>query len=165
MEYNQVHNITGLKSASDIKSNITDSLYPLKYLKLKDIKTALDVGTGAGFPGLLIAIQNPNIEYTLCEPMHKKSAFLRLCKVELDIKNITIETKRVEELNSTFDLITSRAVCNADKFLKITSNVTAKNTSILLYKGSNAKEELSNIKHTIHNNKNRNYVLIKNLKC
>lgn len=160
LEYNQIHNITGAKNSSIVMQNIEDSLYPMKYINIDSVNRALDVGTGAGFPGLVIAMKYPNVKYTLCEPILKKSAFLHMCKVELELDNVSIVSKRVEELSGIFDLITSRAVCKTKQFLDITNHVSDKDTKILLYKGSSVDEELVGIKHILHNHQNRNYIIL-----
>ena len=66
-EWNQIHNLTGAKNIAAIYDNIVDSLYPLTFIEVP--KTLLDVGTGAGFPGLVLAIALPQTEVLLAEPL------------------------------------------------------------------------------------------------
>ena len=66
-EWNQIHNLTGAKTIDAIYVNIVDSLYPLTFIEKP--KTLLDVGTGAGFPGLVLAIALPDTEVVLAEPL------------------------------------------------------------------------------------------------
>lgn len=64
LSYNKVHNITGAKDIEAIKANIEDSIYPIRYLP-HGIKNTIDVGSGAGFPGLILAMALPDIHFTL----------------------------------------------------------------------------------------------------
>ncbi|NOX16492.1 MAG: 16S rRNA (guanine(527)-N(7))-methyltransferase RsmG, partial [Epsilonproteobacteria bacterium] len=79
LNYNKIHNITGAKNKKQIEENIDDSIYPIRFFK-KDIKKAIDVGSGAGFPGLILAMYLPDVHFTLFEPIKKKSSFLHLAK-------------------------------------------------------------------------------------
>lgn len=118
-EWNQIHNLTGAKSIDAIYINIVDSLYPLSFIAQP--KTLLDVGTGAGFPGLVLAIALPNTEVILAEPLKKRVSFLKYACIDLEIFNIKVEAKRVEFIEHTpFELITSRAVTNTKLLLDLT---------------------------------------------
>jgi len=75
-EWNGIHNLTGARNREEIEKNIVDSLRPVGFVAQP--KTLLDVGTGAGFPGLMLAIAWPRTETVLCEPLNKRTAFLRL---------------------------------------------------------------------------------------
>ncbi len=159
LEYNKVHNISGVKSKEDILRYVEDSLYPKKFLRGR--KSILDIGSGAGFPGLVIAIAYPETKVTLLEPIKKKSAFLHLAKSKLKLKNVTILSKRVEECEPFFvDLIVSRAVSNARLLIELSKKFITTQTELLLYKGSSAEKELNNIKYDMIQNGNRKYVLV-----
>jgi len=165
LKYNRVHNITGAKDRQSVIANIEDSLYPIKFLPIEDIKTAIDIGTGAGFPGLILAMRLPNIHFTLFEPIAKKSSFLHLVKVSLSLKNVTISTKRVE-LADTFktDLISSRAVTNTDMLIKLCKEYITPKTILLFYKGERVVEEVTNLKnYKIHKKDRRNYLIVKDV--
>ena len=166
LKYNKVHNITGAKSRDIVMENIEDSLYPIKFLSTDDIKTAIDIGTGAGFPGLILAMELPHIEFTLFEPIAKKSSFLHLVKTTLGLKNVAVCTKRVEDAEAfDADLITSRAVTNTDMLIDLCKNYITPKTMLLFYKGERVVEEISNLKnYKIYKNKRRNYLLIKDIK-
>ena len=86
LKYNKIHNITGAKTKQKIFENIEDSLYPITFLETKKIKKAIDVGSGAGFPGLVLAMAMQNTSFTLFEPIAKKSSFLHLVKTTLGLK-------------------------------------------------------------------------------
>ena len=165
LKYNKVHNITGAKDKAAVIDNIEDSLYPIKFLPIKNIKTAIDIGTGAGFPGLILAMELPNIHFTLFEPIAKKSSFLHLIKTTLGLKNVTVSTKRVEQAKAfEVDLITSRAVTNTDMLINLCKEYITPKTLLLFYKGERVDEEVTNLKnYKIHKKDKRNYLLIKDI--
>ena len=165
LKYNKVHNITGAKNKTAVIDNIEDSLYPLKFLPLSDIKTAIDIGTGAGFPGLILAMALPNVHFTLFEPIAKKSSFLHLVKTTLKLNNITVSTKRVEQAKAfDVDLISSRAVTNTDMLISLCKEYITPKTMLLFYKGERVDEEVTNLKnYKIYKKDKRNYLLIKDI--
>ena len=160
IKWNKIHKITNYTSKESIKKQIEDSLYPLKYIK--DIKSAIDIGTGAGFPGLILAIKMPNTKWYLVEPIKKKYSFLNYIKTILNLNNVTIVPKRLEESNiNPVELITTRAVMPTKDIIKLSKPFLKKDGIILLYKGSNVFDELRDIKAKIISNDSRNYVFIK----
>lgn len=143
-EWGKVHNLTSPASLNDndIEANIIDSLYPLKFLN--PFSSLADVGTGAGYPGLILAIAKPDIPCTLIEPRAKRAAFLNYAKNILGLKNIQVVQKRVEDVTAThFELITSRAVTNTGFLLDLTKNIVDENTAYLFYKGSICEDEIT----------------------
>lgn len=164
LKYNKIHNITGAKNTQQIAQNIEDSIFPVRFLKTQ-IKDAIDVGTGAGFPGFILAMYLPDVHFTLFEPIKKKSSFLHLAKSSLKLKNIDIISQRVEKVEAfEVDLICSRAVTKTDVLIDICKNFISKDTILLFYKGSSVDEELSNIKnYELHNRGNRNYLILKDI--
>lgn len=154
-EWGKIHNLTSPKSLTDkeIEINIIDSLYPLKFLK--EFYSFADIGTGAGYPGMILAMARPNIKAYLIEPRAKRVAFLNFTKNVLGLKNVVILQKRVEDVKDEIEcgLITSRAVTNTELLLKITKNITTPNTSFLFYKGSICEDE-------IKQNRPKNYSII-----
>jgi len=159
LKWNKTHKLTNYNKEK-IYEQIYDSLYPFKYIQ--NVKTAIDVGTGAGFPGLILAIENPEIKWYLVEPLKKRYSFLNYIKMLLNLENVEIIPKRIEHSNlQKVDLITSRAVMKTKDFLNLISPFIKENGTILLYKGSNVLDELEGINAKIINNKNRNYVFIK----
>ncbi len=165
LKYNKIHNITGAKDRASVIENIEDSIYPISFLETKSIKTAIDIGTGAGFPGLILAMELPNTQFTLFEPIAKKSSFLHLVKTTLGLKNVKVSTKRVEqEEGFEVDLITSRAVTNTDMLINLCKEYITSKTNLLFYKGERVVEEISNIKnYKIYKKERRNYLLIKDI--
>jgi len=163
-EWNQIHNLTGAKSVPAIYDNIVDALYPLTFTTIPN--SLLDVGTGAGFPGLVLAIALPDTEVVLAEPLKKRVSFLKYAIIDLNLKHVTVEAKRVEEVqHAPFSLITSRAVTNTKLLLDLTVNLIDTDTAYLFYKGSRIFDEVAQVKgdmeYDIIQKNQRNYLYIK----
>ncbi|KYJ86411.1 16S rRNA (guanine(527)-N(7))-methyltransferase RsmG [Sulfurovum riftiae] len=163
-EWNQIHNLTGAKSVAAIYDNIIDSLYPLTFIKVP--ATLLDVGTGAGFPGLVLAIALPQSEVVLAEPLKKRVSFLKYAAIDLGLKNVKVEAKRVEFVeHEPFEMISSRAVTNTRLLLDLTSKISDENTEYLFYKGSRVFDEVAQVEgdlsYDIIQKNQRNYLYIK----
>lgn len=164
LEWNKIHNLTGAKDKKSVYDNIIDALYPITFMDFP--KNVLDVGTGAGFPGLVLAIAIDKSHFTLCEPLKKRATFLRFVVTMLGLSNVTVVSKRVEELESfEFDLITSRAVTNTKLLLDLTQNQRGIQTKYLLYKGSLVFNEIDDISdcelnYDIFTKNKRNYLYI-----
>lgn len=142
MQWNRVHNLTGYKDAASIEHYLLDSLYPVTFLP-KTIKTAMDIGTGAGFPGMILAIAQPDVSWTLVEPMQKRASFLQFVKATLNLDNVTVENCRVEALTpAVFDLITSRAVTDTGALLELSRSHRDAHSMLLFFKGENVQNEL-----------------------
>jgi len=162
LKWNKTHKFTNYTSKEEIFEQIEDSLYPLD--KIKDKKSAIDIGTGAGFPGLILAAIMPDTKWYLVEPLKKRYSFLNYMKIILGLKNVTVIPKRIENSGlNPVELITTRAVMSTEKIIELSSPFLQKNGTILLYKGSNALNEIKNINASIINKGNRNYVFIKDI--
>jgi len=164
-QWGRVHNLSSAKELEQeaIELNIVDSIYPVKFLK--DFSSMADIGTGAGYPGLLLAIARPDIKITLIEPRSKRVAFLKFTRALLNLKNVDVIASRAQEIkNEAYDLITSRAVTNTALLLDITKNISNENTKYLFYKGSLALEEVDEAKinnyEIISVGEHRNYLYI-----
>jgi len=163
-EWNQVHNLTGAKNLAAIYDTIIDSLYPLTFMTLP--RTLLDVGTGAGFPGLVLAIALPQTEVVLAEPLKKRVSFLKYAAIDLELKNVKVEAKRVEKVeHEAFALISSRAVTNTKLLLELTQKISDARTEYLFYKGSRVFNEIEDVQHQLDydivQKHQRNYLYIK----
>jgi len=163
-EWNQIHNLTGAKTVSAIYDNVIDSLYPLTFIAKP--KTLLDVGTGAGFPGLVLAIVLPETEVVLAEPLKKRVSFLKYASIDLELKNVKVEGKRVENVeHKAFGLISSRAVTNTKLLLDLTEKISDPQTEYLFYKGSRVFDEIEDVQHQLDydivQKNQRNYLYIK----
>ena len=163
-QWGMVHNLSGRLTRSDIEENILDSLYPLNFIE--KYESFADIGTGAGYPGLILAMALRDMKSYLIEPRIKRVSFLNFVKASLKLDNLTILCSRVEEVKGlSVDLITSRAVTNTSLLLDITKNIKKENSSYLFYKGSMIEDEIeiaklsSNFK--VINRKDRNYLYIK----
>jgi len=114
-EYNKKFNLTSITKDEDIYlKHFYDSLCIMKIKEIENSTNLLDIGTGAGFPGIPLAIINPNLKITLVESNGKKCGFLELVKEKLKLNNIEIINSRAEEYSKInrekFDTVTSRAV-------------------------------------------------------
>ena len=162
-QWGKVHNLSGRLSREDIEENILDSIYPLSFID--KYESFADIGTGAGYPGLILAMAQRDVKSYLIEPRIKRVSFLNFVKASLKLDNLTVLCNRVEEVKDLqVDLITSRAVTNTSLLLDITTNIKKDNSSYLFYKGSMLDEELEVAKvndYKIVNRKDRNYLYIK----
>lgn len=143
--WGKVHNLSAELEDEKIDINILDSVYPLKFIS--DVKSVADIGTGAGYPGLILAMARPNIKFYLIEPRGKRVAFLNFVKNSLGLNNVEILCNRVEYVKDIkVELITSRAVTNTSLLLDITKSISNENTSYLFYKGSMLESEIEEAK-------------------
>lgn len=165
-QWGKVHNLTGRLSKEDIEENIIDSVYPLKFIDSFD--SFADIGTGAGYPGFIIAMARSDVKTYLIEPRLKRVSFLNFVKNTLGLNNIEIIGKRVEDIEDLkVDLITSRAVTNTKLLLDITKKISKENSSYLFYKGTLLEEEIKDAKLEnceVFSRKDRNYLYLKGLK-
>ena len=119
-------------------------------------KKIIDVGTGAGFPGMPLAIYYPQIEFTLLDGLNKRLIFLEEVVNKLGLKNVKIvharaeEAARNEEYFESFDAVVSRAVANLPVLLEYTSPYVKVNGKCIVMKGDNAKEELELAKNAMN---------------
>lgn len=163
LEYTKTHNITALKNKNQVFENVVDSVYPIRYL-LPHPKKIADIGSGAGFPSIPLALAMPNTHITLYEPLAKKSAFLHWIKARLKMQNVRIKIERIEKEEERYECIVSRAVTSVSKLLKLSVKCSVPHTRFLLYKGSSVHEELSeHMNYKIYTRKNRNYLLLKDV--
>lgn len=107
-------------------------------------KTLLDIGTGGGFPSIPIAIEYPEISVTGIDSIQKKINAVQSIKNSLNIQNLNLIRGRVEELkNSSFDVITSRAVAKIETLIKYAYPLLKKDGYIILYKSKTAEDEIT----------------------
>jgi len=160
-KWNKIHNLTGAKDENTINNFIYDAVFPVSFLP--KTKTLMDIGTGAGFPGMILAIALPETEVTLVEPLVKRASFLQFIKADLGLKNVTVVKKRVEEMEpKIFEIITSRAVTDTKMLLKLSENFRNAESQLLFYKGEKVYEEVEGMpNHKIIQTKNRHYLLMK----
>jgi len=159
-KWNKIHNLTGAKDQKTMDEFIYDAVFPVSFLP--KVASLMDIGTGAGFPGMILAFALPQTQVTLVEPLAKRASFLQFIKADLKLKNVTVVKKRVEDMQpQIFDLITSRAVTDTKMLLKLSQNFRDANSQLLFYKGEKVFDEVdANIKHQIIQTKNRHYLLL-----
>ena len=159
-KWNKIHNMTGAKDEDTINHFIYDAVFPVTFLPKTD--TLMDIGTGAGFPGMILAIALPDTKVTLVEPLTKRASFLQFIKADLELDNVTVVKKRVENMQpQIFDIITSRAVTDTKMLLKLSENFRDKDSQLLFYKGEKVYDEVESLEHQIIHAKNRHYLLMK----
>jgi len=160
LQWNKIHNLTGYKDAATVEHYLFDALYPVTFLPA--IGTAMDIGTGAGFPGLILAMAQPRTHWTLVEPLQKRAGFLQFVKATLGLDNVTVANCRVEALPlQRFDLITSRAVTDTQMLLQLSEPFRDAGTMLLFYKGENVYNEIpQNLPYKIIETQGRHYLLI-----
>ena len=144
IEWNEKINLTAITEKKDVYlKHFYDSLTLNKIIDLSHISTFADVGTGAGFPGIVIKIFFPDIHITLIDSLGKRIEFLKLVINELKLDKIEVIASRAEELKlrEKYEVVTARAVANLHILLEMLVPLSSK--YVVLMKGE-AKEELEN---------------------
>ncbi len=108
-----------------------------------------DVGSGAGLPGIPMAIVQPDSHFTLIEPMERRSDWLNLVVAELGLTNVSVLRARAEDVGEVFDLVTARAVSALPKLLRLTVPLTKHGGAIIALKGGKAAEEIEESKKLV----------------
>ena len=152
IEYNKHTNLTAIKEKKDIYlKHFYDSLTLTKVYKIAN-ESILDIGTGAGFPGMVLKIVYPDIKLTLLDSNNKKTKFLEELIKILNVDNVTIINKRAEEYikekREYFDIVTSRAVSDLTILSELSLPFVKTNGYYIPLKGSNI-EEINNGKYSI----------------
>jgi len=111
---------------------------------IQDGQSIIDIGSGAGLPGIVLAILKPNSKVTLIEPMQRRTDFLTQVKTDLGLANVEIIRGRAEGQKVTAQIVTSRAVAPLDKLLSWSWPLVEKGGKVLAIKGEKALEELEN---------------------
>ncbi len=145
VEYNSHTNLTAITEEDQIYlKHFYDSLTLVKAIDLNKINNLIDIGTGAGFPGMVIKILFPNIEVTLLDSNNKKINFLQELGNKLQLTNINYYHGRAEEFclqnREIFDLVTARAVSNMTTLSELCLPLTKLNGYFIPLKGSNEEE-------------------------
>jgi len=159
LEFNKTHNIFSRKTKEEVYEK--DVLECLSLNKnIQENKTVLDLGSGGGFPGIIMSITKPTNKISLVESSSKKCYFLRKIKHNLSLDNVNIINQTISKNNDIglFDIITARAFASAQKILELTENNTHKTTKYLLMKG---KETTTNKELKDIDNKRYKYEIIK----
>jgi 16S rRNA (guanine527-N7)-methyltransferase len=145
-KWNRVYNLTSIGNPRDrVALHLLDSLAVLPYLRGSRV---LDVGTGAGFPGIPLAVFKPNSEFVLVDSNSKKTRFVQQAVIELGLANVRVEQTRIEafEAGEGFDVITSRAFASLVDFLAGTRRLLKPGGIILAQKGRLEDDELGRLR-------------------
>ena len=155
IEWNEKINLTAITNRKDILvKHFIDSLTIQKYLG--DAVNIIDVGTGAGFPGIPVKIVNPNLKVVLVDSLNKRINFLQEVIKKLNLDNIEVIHARAEDLGQnkkyreTFDIVTSRAVANMSVLSEYLLPLAKVNGKCICMKGSDIEEELENSRYAIN---------------
>jgi len=144
-KWNKVYNLTAIRDpAQMVTLHLLDSLAIQPYLEGVDV---LDVGSGAGIPGIPLAVFNPEKNFTLLDSNSKKTRFIAQAAIELGLKNVKVVTSRVENFlpEKTFDTVVTRAFASIDKILLLTGKLYSENGTVLLMKGVVPEQELARL--------------------
>lgn len=161
IETNKITNLTRITNKQEVYlKHFYDSLTLIKAYDLTKDLTLCDLGSGAGFPGIVLKIVFPNLNITLVDSLNKRTIFLKQVIKELNLKDINVVTSRIEDYSKnnieSFDILTSRAVAKTNILLELSSQLLKVNGYFLIMK-ANIEEELKESKNAINK---LNYKLI-----
>lgn len=178
IEWNKKINLTRIEEEEEVYlKHFYDSLTIAKVVDLSEIKTLCDIGTGAGFPGIVLKIFYPNLKITLIDSLQKRVNYLNEIIKDLGFENIEAIHVRGEDYKGQYDVVTSRAVANIEKLLGYTMHLVSPTGIFIAMKGDIEKELTPDVKKKIEKkykiekiekfllpkeNSNRSLVVIKN---
>lgn len=148
-KWNRVHNLTAVREPEQmVVLHLLDSLTVLPHLA--GMTSLLDVGTGAGLPGIPLAIARPDLRVTLLDSNHKKTTFLTQAKAELALANVEIVSERVErwQPEKKFDAVVSRAFSELSDFVLQAGHLVAGGGAMLAMKGVHPFDEIARLPAT-----------------
>ena len=144
-KWNKVYNLTAVRDPLQMVTlHLLDSLSVLPHIQARNL---LDVGSGGGLPGIVLAICLPQLKVTTIDTVQKKTIFMRQVKGELGLNNLEVEHARVENYlpSEKFEAIISRAFSDTALFVKLTEHLLAQNGKWLAMKGQVPHEELTSL--------------------
>ncbi|SMG63244.1 Glucose inhibited division protein [methanotrophic bacterial endosymbiont of Bathymodiolus sp.] len=147
-KWNKAYNLTAIRDRNEmLRLHILDSLAILPYVTGKRI---IDVGTGAGLPGIPLAILMPEVQFTLLDSNSKKTRFVQQVVLELKLNNVQVVHSRVEKLRCSgeYDAVLSRAFASVDDIMNLTEHLLQAEGVLIAMKGQNPEAELKNIKRS-----------------
>jgi 16S rRNA (guanine527-N7)-methyltransferase len=145
-KWNKTYNLTAIHEPERMLTHhLLDSLAVLPYITADRL---LDVGSGAGLPGIPLAIVRPELQVTLIDASHKKCSFMQQAAIDLKLSNITVVHGRVEDLNPEvkYDQIISRAFSELSEFVRVSAALLASGGEWLAMKGLYPNEEIAQLK-------------------
>ena len=149
-EWNQKINLTRITTKEDAYlKHFYDSLTITKEIDLSKVETLCDVGTGAGFPGIVLKIMYPNLKVTLIDSLQKRVNYLNTIIKDLELDNIEAIHSRGEDYKGSFDVVTSRAVANIEKLVNYTMHLVDKDGVFIAMKGDIDKELTNSVEKEI----------------
>jgi len=155
-EWNKVMNLTAIEEDEEIiEKHFIDSLLCADVINIQDNQKLIDVGTGAGFPGVPLKIWNPVVQLSLLEATQKKTDFLRALCEELKLESVEIITGRAEEVGrdsmyrDAFDWVVARAVARLDVLAEYCLPFTKTEGYWIAFKGPGIFDELEEAKYAI----------------
>ena len=158
IEWNEKINLTRITEEKDVYlKHFYDSLTITKEIDLSKVNTLCDVGTGAGFPGIVLKIMYPNLKVTLIDSLLKRVNYLNEIIKELELTGIVAIHTRGEDYKDKFDVVTSRAVANIEKLVTFTMHLVDKDGVFIAMKG-NIDNELTN---SVEKNISKKYKIVK----
>jgi 16S rRNA (guanine527-N7)-methyltransferase len=134
-KWNKAYNLTAIRDKEEmVRLHLLDSLAILPFIEGKRV---IDIGTGAGLPGIPLAIYLPDIEFTLLDSNAKKTRFVQQAILELKLKNVTVCHNRVEQYHpeTSFDTAITRAFASLSDIVELTAHLLNKNGVLLAMKG------------------------------
>ena len=155
IEWNEKINLTALTAPEDVAlKHFTDSLMLLRYSKIKKDTSVIDVGTGAGFPGLVLKIARPDIHLTLLDSLQKRLTFLDAVCQALGLEDVELIHSRAEdgsrtELRDSFDIAVSRAVASMNTLCEYDMPYVKVGGRFVAMKGKDAEQELADAQNAI----------------
>ena len=144
-KWNKVYNLTAVRDPIEMVTlHLLDSLSVLPYIKSKNL---LDVGSGGGLPGIVLAVCLPELQVTTIDTVQKKAIFMQQVKGELGLDNLNVVHARVErfEPEQPFEVIISRAFSEINQFLALTQHLLTEDGHWLAMKGVSPNEELGSL--------------------
>ena len=149
IEWNNKINLTRIVEKEDVYlKHFYDSLTISKVIDLNNSGSLCDIGTGAGFPGVVLKIVYPNLKVTLVDSLNKRIVFLNEVIKELELTDIVAIHSRAEDIKDKYDIVTSRAVANLKKLSEYCLPLVKENGYFIPMK-ANVEEELIEAKDTI----------------
>lgn len=157
VETNKVMNLTAITEFDEVlQKHFVDSVLKSEIFIKEDTKTLIDVGTGAGFPGVPLKIMYPQLKVTLLDSLNKRLNFLNQVIEKLGLENIATVHYRAEdgarkaELREQFDCVVSRAVANMSTLCEYCLPYAKVGGCFVAYKSDNAEEEIDKAKKAVH---------------
>lgn len=141
VKWNKTYNLTALRDPLQMLSHhLLDSLAILPWITGPNL---LDVGSGAGLPGIPLAIARPDLQVTLVDAVQKKTSFQKQVAIELGLNNVHVHHTRIEEFQGSYAIITSRAFAELADFVRLTHPLLAPGGHWLAMKGQQPDQELA----------------------